>query len=173
MNNDDKNLWNDLIVSVKPLRQQNYFFQEYNIKNKNYKIQTELFLNVDNIFIKERIVNFKTDLKLNSCDRINTHTYKKINKNFICDAKIDLHGHSLENAFFIFQNFIKANFIIGNRYLLVITGVGKEDKNTGVIRKNFTNWIKAPDIQEKILYSGNAPISNGGKGAFYLILRKK
>ena len=172
MNDTDKKLWNDLAVSVKPLKQKN-FYQKDSFNNKNYKIKTEFILDFENFSHKERIVNFRADLKLNSCDRINTHTYKKINKNFIYDAKIDLHGYGLEEAFTIFQYFIKNNFNIGARCLLVITGIGKKEKNTGVIRKNFMDWIKIPEIQDKILYCGNANINDGGKGAFYLMLRKK
>ena len=173
MNDIDEKLWNDLTLSVKPLKQKNFYWQKIRLKNNTSQIQTEFILDSSKIFQKERVVNFKTDLKLNSCDRINTHTYKKINKNFVYDAKIDLHGCSLETAFVAFCNFVRDNFNIGNRTLLVITGVGRDDKNTGVIRKNLTSWIKISEIQDKILYCGNAKITDGGKGAFYLMLRKK
>ena len=106
--------------------------------------------------------------------QIDANLEKKIRKGKILIAnRLDLHGLSKEQAFEEVKNFILSNFYAGNRMLLIITGKGDAKKNTGVIRSSFEQFINHPSILHLVLYVTQAQSCDGGKGSFYVYLRKQ
>ncbi len=173
-----KNLWKEIISDVVPLRKKGTRFG-YEIKpipkkkNQNDDIDVS-FLSFDDIKVLKRRHIMESDLFIGDTSRIEKGIVKHIKKgNFGIDAKLDLHGQTLEKAFNKFVLFINSNYESEKRNLLIITGKGNPEKNTGVIRKNFPSWLNYDGIKDKILYVNFANISDGGDGAFYILLRKK
>jgi DNA-nicking Smr family endonuclease len=91
------------------------------------------------------------------------------------DAKLDLHGMTQDAAYAALQKFITKHQKLGHRQLLVITGKGSSGGGagkTGVLRKNFTNWLENLCERSFILGLRPAAPKHGGDGAFYVLLRK-
>lgn len=87
------------------------------------------------------------------------------------DAKVDLHGHSLEQAHIRLNNFVQSSFAAGHRCILVVTGKG--EKNMGAIKQSVPRWLNDVPLRDKILSFSFAQIEDGGKGALYVLLKRK
>jgi len=107
-------------------------------------------------------------------------TKDKIKKKII--KKIDLIGFSLENANNVIEEFITQSFEEGVNKIIVITGKGlrsKNDenpyisKNLSILKYSVPEFIKSNINLRKIIKNINeADIEDGGKGAFYIYLKK-
>lgn len=85
--------------------------------------------------------------------------------------KLDLHGFTRHEALAKLIDFVEKEQQKGNRYLLVITGKGRIEKP--ILRNSFPEWCsEIPKLAEKIFYFCEANQKHGGKGAWYLVLRK-
>ncbi|MBQ4874943.1 MAG: peptidoglycan editing factor PgeF [Rickettsiaceae bacterium H1] len=82
--------------------------------------------------------------------------------------KLDLHGCTTEEAYETLSNFIRRQFDLGNRSLLIITG-----KGSGIIRENVYKWLQYSNLNKYVLDFNKAAIKDGGEGAIYLTLKKK
>ena len=95
---------------------------------------------------------------------------------------IDLHGFSLENANKFIEKFIKYCFNEGVNKIIVITGKGlrsKSNKNPyiskdlSILKNSIPEFIKSNvDLMKIIKQVKDAGIEHGGKGAFYIFLKK-
>ena len=174
----DKNLWKEIIANVIPLKKRGMKFGHEikpvsRKKNHNNDIDVS-FISVEDIkFLKYRYI-IESDLFLGDTSRVDKGFVKNVKRGKFCvDAKLDLHGKTLETAFKTFISFVNSNYENEKRNLLIVTGKGNPEKNTGIIRKNFPLWLNDENIKDKILYVNFANISDGGDGAFYIFLRKK
>ena len=103
------------------------------------------------------------------------------------DARIDLHGESVETAWMKLREFLHASRGRGARTVLVITGKGSSDyarhtlhgtshfhapERQGRLRRMATQWFHDPEFSH--LISGYQPAhpKHGGGGAFYVRLRR-
>lgn len=91
---------------------------------------------------------------------------------YFIDAKLDLHGCHIDDAYYKLVNFIIKNYQIGNRCLLVITGHGNSTNKVGAIKNNLHKWLNDTKIYYMVLYFQQATKKHGGKGAFYVLLRR-
>ncbi len=95
------------------------------------------------------------------------------------DAKIDLHGMTLERAHTALTRFVLSSHSSGKRLLLVVTGKGK-NRDTGgpipvrygVLRHQVPEWLRLPPLSSAVLQVSQAHVSHGGGGAYYVYLRK-
>lgn len=110
---------------------------------------------------------------INSSYSIDYNTKSKIDrgKYFISD-RLDLHGYNIEDAYYKFTDFIIKNYQVGNRCVLVITGYGSATNKAETIKSNLYKWLNDIKIQHMILYHQQAKEKHGGKGAFYILLRR-
>ena len=101
-------------------------------------------------------------------------TFDKIKKGKIqIDAKIDLHGYFLDDAYNLLATFIKNHYILGDKLLLVITGKSKPAENQPTIRSSMKDWIENSELLNIVHSISNAADIHGGSGAVYLKLRRK
>ncbi len=96
------------------------------------------------------------------------------------DAKIDLHGYTLSEAFPVLRKFVQNNYKYGHRLVLVITGKGTSRKllpdetgSRGVLRHQVPKWLALPGFVDKILQVHQAHLRHGGSGALYVYLRRQ
>ena len=114
-----------------------------------------------------------------------TNKDSQSDKNEICKEivkTIDLHGFSLENANKFIEKFIKHCFNEGVNKIIVITGKGlrsKSNKNPyiskdlSILKNSIPEFIKSNvDLIKIIKQVKDAKIEHGGKGAFYIFLKK-
>jgi len=91
---------------------------------------------------------------------------------YFIGAKLDLHGCNIDDAYYKLMDFIIKNYQIGNRCLLVITGHGNSTNKVGAIKNNLHTWLNDTKIYHMVLYFQQATKKHGGKGAFYVLLRR-
>lgn len=95
------------------------------------------------------------------------------------EARIDLHGMTLDQAHPALSGFIMTSQSMGRRLVLVITGKGKEGpdlgpipRRRGVLRQQVPQWLKMAPVGQAILDVTQAHDRHGGGGAFYVYLRR-
>lgn len=95
------------------------------------------------------------------------------------DARIDLHGMTLDRAHSKLNQFVMTSHASGKRLLLVITGKGKHRDDGGpipvrfgVLRHQVPEWLRLPPLSSIVLQVSQAHISHGGGGAYYVYLRR-
>lgn len=86
---------------------------------------------------------------------------------YAIEAKIDLHGYTLEQAYEKLGLFVETNYRKGRRSLLVITG------KSGQLAREVPRWLSHSGLSRMILVVSSAPDKHGGKGAYTLLLRRK
>ena len=95
------------------------------------------------------------------------------------EARLDLHGMTLDQAHPELIAFILGSQAIGRRLVLVITGKGKDRDDggpipvhRGILRHQVPRWMALPPISAAILQATPAHIKHGGQGAYYVYLRR-
>lgn len=103
------------------------------------------------------------------------------------DARIDLHGDSLEAARVKLAHFIARQRQEGARLVLVITGKGASPyarhtlhglvhfhapEREGRLRRELPRWLDEEQLRQHVVGFQPAHPRHGGGGAFYLRLRK-
>jgi len=176
---DNHNFFLKFLKDVKPLRKKNIITKSIPklTKVNKLKIVNTEKENDENIVEKKKIITHK--MKKIQKSEIN----KKLKRNKIqINRKIDLHGHSVEDAKNIFFRTIDDCFFKNQRCILFITGKGSVNKASnhhnetklyyGKIRNSFINWTSQNYVQSRILSVQQADKRNGGDGAFFVYLRK-
>jgi DNA-nicking Smr family endonuclease len=85
------------------------------------------------------------------------------------DAKIDLHDMTQDAAYPALVGAVIRASKRNQKCLLVITGKGP--RLEGVLRRNFTDWLKRDAIRPLIANYAQAHIRHGGSGAWYVFLK--
>jgi len=85
-------------------------------------------------------------------------------------AQLDLHGMGREQAFSRLLSFLSGQRTQGARCVLVITGRGTRD--LGVLRQDFSRWMGLDQFGTIVASYAPAHSRHGGKGAWYVFLRK-
>ncbi|MCL3881650.1 Smr/MutS family protein [Marivita sp. GX14005] len=95
------------------------------------------------------------------------------------EARIDLHGMTLDQAHPALSRFILASYSRGFRLVLVITGKGQRDdphdpmpRQRGVLKRQVPMWLRMAPLNTAVLDVTEAHIRHGGGGAYYVYLRK-
>jgi DNA-nicking Smr family endonuclease len=95
------------------------------------------------------------------------------------DARLDLHGMTLDAAHPRLTSFILGAHARGHRLVLVITGKGKSrddggpiPQRTGVLRHQVPQWLRGPALRHAVLQITEAHRRHGGGGAYYVYLRR-
>jgi DNA-nicking Smr family endonuclease len=96
------------------------------------------------------------------------------------EARIDLHGMTLDRAHGALTRFILSAHANGKRLVLVITGKGKDRDDAGpipvrhgVLKHQVPHWLTTPPLSSAVLQVTPAHISHGGGGAYYVYLRRQ
>jgi DNA-nicking Smr family endonuclease len=84
------------------------------------------------------------------------------------DRRLDLHGHTAARAQAKLQSFIEDAAYSGCRCVLVITG-----KGAGVLQSHVPDWLKRAPLSSLVLALAEARQTDGGSGAFYVLLRRQ
>ncbi|CUH79670.1 Smr/MutS family protein [Tropicibacter naphthalenivorans] len=95
------------------------------------------------------------------------------------EARIDLHGMTIDQAHPTLGRFIMTSHSRGLRLVLVITGKGsREDpydpmpRRRGVLKTQVPQWLRMPPIAQVVLQVSEAHQKHGGAGAYYVYLRR-
>jgi DNA-nicking Smr family endonuclease len=88
------------------------------------------------------------------------------------DARIDLHGRTQVQAHRVLRKFLLDAQAAGNRYVLIITGRGR-DQEQGILRRQVPLWLEAPEFRGLVVGFDTAHTGHGGAGALYVRVRRK
>lgn len=155
---NDVALWDEYAATIKPLKkkQKHTFINNINVKTNH---------------LCNPLLPKTKHSSLMSFDRV---IFNKIKKRKIAvDAKLDLHGYFLEEAYKQLSQFIKYHYFLGNQLLLVITGKSKASDNQLTIKGAIKDWIENSELLNIVHSISDAAEIDGGKGAIYLKLRRK
>ncbi len=92
------------------------------------------------------------------------------------EARLDLHGHTLEAAHKVLAEFVGRCGERGLRTLLVITGKGgkgDEGEPRATLRQSVPRWLNEPTLRKRVLAFAQAQPRHGGAGALYVLLKRK
>ena len=84
------------------------------------------------------------------------------------DRRLDLHGHTVARAQAKLQSFIEDAAYSGCRCVLIISG-----KGAGVLQSHVPDWLKRAPLSGLVLALAEARQTDGGSGAFYVLLRRR
>jgi DNA-nicking Smr family endonuclease len=95
------------------------------------------------------------------------------------EARIDLHGMTMNEAHPALTGFILSAWGRGLRLVLVITGKGKQRDpggpipvRFGVLKHQVPNWLHSAPLKPLVLQISEAHLKHGGTGAYYVYLRR-
>jgi len=95
------------------------------------------------------------------------------------EARIDLHGMTVDRAHNALNGFVMRAHGQGKRLILVITGKGKRADDggpipvrQGVLRHNVPHWLSMPPLSQMVIQVSEAHGKHGGGGAYYVYLRR-
>lgn len=88
------------------------------------------------------------------------------------EGRVDLHGMTQDEAYWLLLSFLKRAQTSGVRYVLIITGKGSSSRSDGVLRRSVPQWLATPPF--RVLVSGHDDASrrHGGDGALYVRVRR-
>lgn len=147
ISDDDRKLWLSVVKGIKPLEKQHAISPTLPIRNKVAKKE-----------IKAKIKPQKPIDK-----PIKSGTFKS-------DALIDLHEKSIHEAHQCVRDFLNYCWRAGKKHVIVITGHGSE---FGSIKREFCFWLEEPAIKRYIQSYQEAHPRQGGRGAYYIIIKGK
>lgn len=107
-------------------------------------------------------------------------TFSKMSRGKLkLEARIDLHGMTLDRAHGALTRFILSSQSDGKRLVLVITGKGKTRDEGGpipvrhgILRHQAPQWLATPPLSSVVMQVTPAHVSHGGGGAYYVYLRR-
>jgi len=88
------------------------------------------------------------------------------------DARIDLHGFTLDQAHAALGGFLRLEHGRGSRCVVIVTGKGREG-GEGKIRRETPHWLNQPTLRPLVLAVTEARTRDGGTGAFYVLLKRR
>lgn len=112
MDQEDRNVWEAYTKDIRPLNKSTIIIPESKIEESDLSPMETMTEKLD------------FNIKLHNTQN---------------PDRIDLHGHTLENAYKATQNFITRSYNRGMRFVTVITGHGSGKTS---ISKEFPHWIK-------------------------------
>jgi len=120
---------------------------------------------------------------------LDRRTSQKLTRGLIAyEAKLDLHGTTVEQARGRLQHFLLDARARGNRLVLVVTGKGASPyarhtlhgdshyhvpERQGRLRRLVSDWFHEPEFRQHVSGFQPAHPRHGGGGAFYVRLRRR
>jgi DNA-nicking Smr family endonuclease len=87
------------------------------------------------------------------------------------EARLDLHGHRLNDAYLELERFIDRSAAAGRRCVLIVTGKGLA--GGGALKREVPQWLNLPALRDHILAFAPAQGKHGGDGALYVLLKRR
>jgi DNA-nicking Smr family endonuclease len=110
---------------------------------------------------------------------LDSHWERRLARNSIQpDFTLDLHGHTLEQAYRRLDDGLVQAKAMGARLVLVVTGkprpvqAADRGEKRGAIRAKILDWLAAGQHGSDIAAVRNAQRRHGGDGALYLVLKR-
>ena len=166
--NDDQALWKAVTETVKPLDSKTPAKKAEHVSLRK-KLTLDVHPSRHSPDLDYAICDPLTEGDLHAMDKKTGQRFKSGAMQI--DARLDLHGYTLDKAFEVLKNFIHNQSRQNARCLLVITGKGGL-LGRGVLKAEMPAWINSAEIRSLVLSYAMAQPKNGGDGAFYILLKR-
>jgi DNA-nicking Smr family endonuclease len=105
---------------------------------------------------------------------INPVTLEKLRTGeFSVQKALDLHGHGLDEANMLFEEFIRDAIRSGLHCVKVIHGRGLKSKGVPVLKEELKTWIVKAMHRKWVIAFASSRMRDGGPGATNILLRKR
>jgi DNA-nicking Smr family endonuclease len=188
LKSDEVELWQQIAKSATPLKLPKNVNTVAKPQSKIAEVENDQFqLNRFEIGEKATQKSVQNDLKpsistaLDSAPvQMDYKSFKKMKRGKSTpEATFDLHGMTVAQAHSALIHFLMTSYTRNMRLVLVITGKGKFQKDTGpiprqvgILRHQVPQWLRMPPLRDKVLQVTEAHGKHGGSGAYYVYLRK-
>ena len=188
LKSDEVELWQQIAKSATPLKLPKNVNSVAKPQSKIAEVKNDQFqLNRFEIGEKATQKSVQNDLKpsistaLDSAPvQMDYKSFKKMKRGKSTpEATFDLHGMTVAQAHSALIHFLMTSYTRNMRLVLVITGKGKFQKDTGpiprqvgILRHQVPQWLRMPPLCDKVLQVTEAHGKHGGSGAYYVYLRK-
>jgi DNA-nicking Smr family endonuclease len=88
------------------------------------------------------------------------------------EGRVDLHGMTQDEAYWLLLSFLRRAQQSGIRYVLIITGKGSASRGEGVLRRAVPHWLGTPPFRALVSGHDDASRRHGGGGALYVRIRR-
>lgn len=113
--------------------------------------------------------------------RMDAKAFTKLKRGkLVPEARLDLHGMTVDHAHGALIQFILGAQMRGFRLVLVITGKGQREdpydpmpRRRGVLKTQVPMWLKMAPAASAVLQVSEAHRKHGGEGAYYVYLRRR
>lgn len=167
----DKNLWQQVAEKVKPLKK-NQPPSLLDLRLNKHEIRDRVRQKQDQQDRNRPLPFAVESLSAPSATKRGTKRIERV-KNITIDARIDLHGYTLDQALHQLEYFFKTAQLQGHIWVLIITGKGPIRQSAadsgGVLRQNVPLWL---DHLPQVGAFATAQPQDGGSGALYVRLKK-
>jgi DNA-nicking Smr family endonuclease len=105
---------------------------------------------------------------------VNPITLEKLRAGeFSVQKSLDLHGHGLEEADVLFDEFVRDAVRSGLNCVRIIHGRGLKSKGIPLLKEQLKAWIVRAMHRKWVIAFSSARMRDGGPGATNILLRKK
>ena len=111
---------------------------------------------------------------------LNSHWERRLrNASLLPDVTLDLHGHTLDQAYRRLDQGLSQAKAMEARLVLVVTGrlrpveAADRAQRRGAIRAKIFDWLSAGSHASDIVAVRKAHRRHGGEGALYIVLKRK
>lgn len=168
-NEDDNDLWAYVTKSIEPLEGR----EPPVVPVKKSSAKAKKSVMHDPVVIPQALPKDSQEASVG----LDRRTAEKLRRGQMpIDGRIDLHGHSRDQAHEALKRFLLASQVAGKRCILVITGKGmtvESSLSKGVLRESLPQWMKEEPFRSIVLAHAQSQPQHGGEGAFYVLLRRK
>lgn len=151
---EDLKLWENIIKDVKPL----------------HKLKPKPIAAPKRESIPQNLIHVRvTKLRSNSPQPMSRKEFRHVE----IEARLDMHGMTLNDAYQALERFLKRAQENGYRTVLIITGKGAlSSENT--LRRQLPRWLEEKPFRDLIVsFSHPVKPQHGGQGAFYVRVKRK
>ncbi len=160
--------WEEVSQIVKPLEDKNcfYLFSPKKPFSPRENFWPPLKITIDFSLTSEYIQGKKPF--------VNPEIFRKLKSGELAvQAVLNLRGLFLDEAKFVFENFIKEALYKGLTCVLIVHGRGLGSKGEPVLKKKVKEWLERGPFRKYILAYASARPCDGGVGATYVLLTPK
>lgn len=183
MTDEDKNFWKEYTKDVEKISVRKKDISEIPAvpqKRRNSECEFIFSKPISNPVSKptKNICKKYAELTHGSSDNIDKRTaYRLKSGQMRIEERLDLHGHTQDEAYNALIKFVKSSFENKKRCVLIITGKGRkrseqeEIGNRGVLKEMIPIWLNSPELRPYLLMFSYAKTIDGGEGALYVLLK--
>lgn len=168
---DDAHLWEHVTKEITPLKSKQKAPEKKQSSQSTSTKKEEIVLPPPPAEHESRAQQALESGGIKDIDRATAQKLKS--GKFPIDIRLDLHGHTQEEAFTLLKQRLALAYETGQRCMLVITGKGKFSGGEGVLRQQFPLWLNMQGLREYVVMFTKAMPKDGGSGAFYVLVKRK